>query len=167
VVKKEQKHYLFDWTAVQDPPPRFENLVASHLLKWLHHEQDVQGRDLELRYFRDIDGREVDFVVTEGRALVLAVECKWADCGRSEPPLLQGALCELSGLPRVGDGLERHPVSGANFYIDLFDAAEQPVLPGPIVGFTVSGRKPYTAAPFRVRARIRVAPALRLLEKLV
>jgi len=63
-VKKEQKHYHFKWTAVQDPPRRFENLVASHLLKWLHHEQDVQGRDLELRYFRDIDGREVDFAVT-------------------------------------------------------------------------------------------------------
>jgi hypothetical protein len=33
-----------------------------------------------LRYFRDIDGREVDFVVTErgGRPLAF-VECKWDD----------------------------------------------------------------------------------------
>ena len=29
--------------------------------------RDVEGRDLELRYFRDTDGREVDFVVTEER----------------------------------------------------------------------------------------------------
>ncbi|MGA1838999.1 MAG: hypothetical protein ACMUIU_00085 [bacterium] len=36
-----------------------------HLLKWVHYEQDTKGRDLELRYFRDIDGREVDFVITE------------------------------------------------------------------------------------------------------
>lgn len=37
-----------------DPGPRFENLVASHLLKLVHYQVDVEGRDLELRYFRDI-----------------------------------------------------------------------------------------------------------------
>jgi predicted AAA+ superfamily ATPase len=78
-VKKEQKHYHFDWSLVPANPARFENLVASHLLKWVHFEQDAQGRDLELRYFRDTDGREVDFVVVEGRAPTLFVECKWAD----------------------------------------------------------------------------------------
>lgn len=78
-VKKEQKHYHFDWTLVPDLPARFENLVASHLLKWVQWQQDTQGRDLELRYFRDVDGREVDFVVTERRKPVLMVEAKWAD----------------------------------------------------------------------------------------
>lgn len=75
-VKKEQKHYHFDWTLVSEPGPRFENLIASHLLKWVHFQIDVEGRDLELRYFRDIDGREVDFIVTERRKPILAVECK-------------------------------------------------------------------------------------------
>jgi predicted AAA+ superfamily ATPase len=78
-VKKEQKHYHFDWSLVPELPQRFENLVASHLLKWVHHQQDTQGRDLELRYFRDTDGREVDFVVVEGRRPTLLVEAKWAD----------------------------------------------------------------------------------------
>lgn len=78
-VKKERKHYHLDWTLVQDPAARFENLVACHLLKWVHHEQDVKGRDLELRYFRDIDSREVDFVVVENRRPVLCVETKWGD----------------------------------------------------------------------------------------
>lgn len=32
-----------------------------------------------MRYFRDRDGREVDFVVVEGRRPRLLVECKWAD----------------------------------------------------------------------------------------
>jgi uncharacterized protein len=54
-------------------------LVACHLLKWVHFEQDTHGRDLDLRYFRDIDGREVDFVVVEGRRPPLLVECKWSD----------------------------------------------------------------------------------------
>jgi predicted AAA+ superfamily ATPase len=78
-VKKEQKHYHFDWTLVPDLALRFENLVAAHLLKWIHFEQDVRGRDLELRYFRDIDGREVDFVVNEGGRPFLFIETKWDD----------------------------------------------------------------------------------------
>ncbi len=78
-VKKERKHYHADWTLVPDRALRFENLVASHLLKWVHFEQDSKGRDLELRYFRDVTGREVDFVVTEARVPRLLVECKWGD----------------------------------------------------------------------------------------
>ena len=78
-VKKEQKHYHFDWSLVLDMPRRFENLTASHLLKWVHFEQDTKGREVELSYFRDIDGREVDFVITEDRHPVMLIECKWAD----------------------------------------------------------------------------------------
>jgi hypothetical protein len=78
-VKKEQKHYHFDWSLVPDMPARFENMVASHLLKWVHFQVDAHGRDLELRYFRDVDGREVDFVVLEDRKPVRFVECKWGD----------------------------------------------------------------------------------------
>ena len=78
-VKKVQKHYQLDWSLVPSQPARFENLIASHLLKWVHFEQDAHGRDLELRYFRDSDGREVDFVVVDRREPILFVECKWAE----------------------------------------------------------------------------------------
>ena len=78
-VKKEQKHYHFDWSVVPSDAARFENLVASHLLKWVHFEQDARGRDVDLRYFRDTDGREVDFVVVDGRRPIRFVECKWSD----------------------------------------------------------------------------------------
>lgn len=78
-VRKEKKHYHMDWTVVADPAARFECLVACHLLKWVHHQQDTAGRDLELRYFRDVDGREVDFVVTDLRKPILLVECKLND----------------------------------------------------------------------------------------
>jgi hypothetical protein len=78
-VKKAQKHYHFDWTLIPDMALRFENMVAMHLLKWVHHMQDTQGLDLELRYFRDVDLREVDFVVTEKIRPRLLVEAKWSD----------------------------------------------------------------------------------------
>ena len=66
--------------------PRFENLVASHLLKWIHWQLDTEGRELELTYFRDVDGREVDFVVVERRRPILMVEAK-ASSGPVSPAL--------------------------------------------------------------------------------
>lgn len=78
-VKKEQKHYHYDWSVVPDPAYRFENLVAGHLLKWVQFQQDVKGEDIELAYFRDIDGREVDFIVVQKKRPLWAVECKWGD----------------------------------------------------------------------------------------
>ncbi len=78
-VKKEQKHYHLDWSIVPDHDARFENLVACHLLKWVHFDQDAKGRDLELCYFRDTDRREVDFVITEPGKPLRFIECKMND----------------------------------------------------------------------------------------
>jgi uncharacterized protein len=78
-VKKAQKHYHLDWSIVPNDAARFENLVAGHLLKWVQFQEDALGRDVALRYFRDTDGREVDFVVTEDRMPAVLVECKWGD----------------------------------------------------------------------------------------
>jgi uncharacterized protein len=78
-VKKEQKHYHYDWTLIQNEGIRFENLVAVHLLKWVHFQQDIYGEDYELYYFRDIDGREVDFIITKDRKPIQAIECKLND----------------------------------------------------------------------------------------
>ncbi len=84
-VRKEQKHYHLDWSLIKELPLRFENMVAVHLLKWVHYQIDTQGKDLELRYFRDVDGREVDFVLLENGAPVSFIECKWSDTEVSRP----------------------------------------------------------------------------------
>ena len=76
-VKKEQKLYLWDWSEVEEPGFRFENLVASHLLKYCHYHWDTAGKRLTLQYLRDTDKREVDFIVTEKGKPLFAVECKW------------------------------------------------------------------------------------------
>ena len=75
-VKKEQKLYLWDWSTIEDQGARFENLVASQLLKYCHWIEDTEGHAMELRYLRDVDQREVDFVVLKDRRPVFAVECK-------------------------------------------------------------------------------------------
>lgn len=78
-LKKESKHYQFDWTLVSDPGARFENLIACHLLKWCHWVEDTQGHEMELRYYRDAQKREVDFVVLKDRTPVHFIEAKLSE----------------------------------------------------------------------------------------
>lgn len=75
-VKKEQKPYLWDWSVVPEDGPRFENLVASQLLKQCHFIKNTEGHRMELRYLRDTDKREVDFVVLKNGHPLFAVECQ-------------------------------------------------------------------------------------------
>jgi hypothetical protein len=78
-LKKEPKLYLWDWSEVQDEANRFENLVASHLLKFVHFLTDHEGYRAELSYLRDVDKREVDFLVTIDGKPWFAVEVKLND----------------------------------------------------------------------------------------
>jgi hypothetical protein len=75
-VKKEQKLYLWDWSTVSNPGPRFENFVGSQLLKYCHFIEDTEGYHMDLRFLRDTDKREIDFVVLKGGRPMFAVECK-------------------------------------------------------------------------------------------
>lgn len=96
-VKKERKLYLWDWSAVEDIGPRFENLVAAQLLKYCHFVEDTEGVPMELRYLRDTDRREVDFVVTRKGKPLFAVECKASE--RSADSVLF-YFAERTGIPR-------------------------------------------------------------------
>ncbi|MDZ4678442.1 MAG: AAA family ATPase [Oligoflexia bacterium] len=78
-VKKESKHYHFDWTLIQDSRFRFENMIASHLLKWVHFKQDTEALELELKFFRDTEQREIDFVLCQNSQPTHFIECKFAD----------------------------------------------------------------------------------------
>ncbi len=78
-VKKEQKLYLWDWAQADDLGARFENMVASQLLKYCHFIEDTEGYKMDLQYIRDRDGREVDFVVLKENKPLFAVECKASD----------------------------------------------------------------------------------------
>lgn len=75
-VKKEKKLYLYDWSSIESPGIRFENLVACQLLKYCHFVEDTKGERMELRFLRDTDKREVDFVILKNKQPIFAVECK-------------------------------------------------------------------------------------------
>ena len=78
-LKKTQKLYLWDWSQIEDSAFRFENMVASHLLKYCDFLQDTEGYKMELRYIREETGKECDFVVVKDRKPLFAVECKLTD----------------------------------------------------------------------------------------
>jgi hypothetical protein len=81
--RKERKLYLWDWSAVEDPGSRFENLVASQLLKYCHFANDTEGERFELRFLRDSEKREIDFIVINKQKPLFGVECKSGDSGLS------------------------------------------------------------------------------------
>ena len=57
----------------------FENLVAAHLLKKIHFLEDRDGYKYELRYIRDKEGREVDFLILKQGAIQEIIEAKFSD----------------------------------------------------------------------------------------
>ena len=75
-VKKEKKLYLWDWSIIPEHGPKFENFIASHLLKYCHYVEDTEGFKMDLKFLRDTDKREVDFLVLKDEKPIFAVECK-------------------------------------------------------------------------------------------
>jgi hypothetical protein len=96
-VKKEAKLYLWDWSEHEDAGKRWENFIASHLLKFCHHHEDNFGEKMELRFLRDTDKREVDFVVIKNRKPLFAVECKTGE--KQVSPHLK-YFCERTRIPK-------------------------------------------------------------------
>ncbi len=76
---KERKLYMWDWSVCETPSARFENLVASNLLKYCHMIEDREGDCMELRFVRDSQGRELDFVVVRNNKPEFSVECKMGE----------------------------------------------------------------------------------------
>ena len=97
-MRKERKLYFWDWTQVPEEGPRFENLVACQLLKYCHLREDVEGTSMELRFLRDTDKREIDFVVLRDGRPEFAVECKTGE--RSASPAL-GYFRERTEIPAL------------------------------------------------------------------
>jgi len=87
-IRKAVKVYLFDWFEVPGEAPRFENVVALHLHKAVSLWNARGEAKAALRYVRDREKREVDFVVADREKPFCLVECKLSDTSLS-PHLLR------------------------------------------------------------------------------
>ena len=82
-LRKEPKWFLRDWSGVADNGTRAETFVACHLLKAVEGWTDLGFGDFELRYLRDKQKREVDFLVVRDLRPWFLVEVKLADASLS------------------------------------------------------------------------------------
>lgn len=78
-IKKEKKIYLWDWSEVTNPGARFENLIASHLLKYCDYLTDIGEGHYELHYLKDKEKNEIDFLITKDKKPFLPIEAKLSE----------------------------------------------------------------------------------------
>lgn len=76
---KEPKYYLWDWSQIKDSGAKFENLIASHLLKAVYFWNESGLGDFSLCYLRDKKKQEVDFVIIKDDKPWILVEAKVSD----------------------------------------------------------------------------------------
>lgn len=73
---KEPKIYLNDWSLIDDQGAKFENFIASHLLKSVDLWNDLGMGRYGLFFIRNKDKKEVDFLVTKNNQPWFLVEAK-------------------------------------------------------------------------------------------
>lgn len=99
-LRKEPKWFLRDWSGLADDGARAETLVACHLLKAVEGWTDLGLGDFELRYVRDKQKREVDFLVVRDRRPWLLVEVKLTE------PILSSALVYFQSQTKATHALQ-------------------------------------------------------------
>lgn len=98
-LSREPKLYLYDWSELQDEGARLENLVAGALLRWCHFTEDWGQERLELRFVRDKEKREADFLLLKGGSPFLLMEVKLSD--PRPPASLEHFARRLGGVRRA------------------------------------------------------------------
>lgn len=73
---KEPKYFLWDWSQISDLGMRFENFIASHLIKAVDYWNESGLGTFGLYYIRDKQKREVDFLVSKNNQPWFLVEAK-------------------------------------------------------------------------------------------
>ena len=77
-LRKQPKIYLWNWAEAKNIGARYENFIASHLLKAVHYWTDGGFGEYQLYFLRDKDQREVDFLVTKDNQPWFLVEAKYS-----------------------------------------------------------------------------------------
>ena len=123
-LRREGKVYLYDFTRIENPGARFENLVALHLLKLCDAWNDWGYGDFSLHYIRDKEKREADFLITASGKPYALMEAKLSD-GQVDPSLryymarLKPRFClqivRRAGAQSRGGNGQPHVVAASQF----------------------------------------------------
>lgn len=96
-IRKSSKLYLWDYSEIENEACRFENLIASHLLKYCHFCTDTGLGEFKLHYLRNKEKKEIDFLITRDKKPWLPVEVKLSDTALSSnwKSFLPNLACDL------------------------------------------------------------------------
>jgi len=78
-IKKDKKLYLFDYVQINEPGPRFENMIALELYRAILNWNHLGLGDFSLNYIRNKEKEEVDFLICQKNKPLLLIECKLSD----------------------------------------------------------------------------------------
>jgi len=78
-IQKERKIYLWDAPRIEEPAPRFENMVAIELWRAVTNWNDLGYGNFSLHFIRNKEHQEVDFLIANRRKPVALIETKMSD----------------------------------------------------------------------------------------
>ncbi len=76
---KEPKIFLYDWSTLEDIGQKCENFIAYHLLKAVSYWNDTGLGKYELRFIRDKEKREIDFLIVKNGQPWTLIEAKHSE----------------------------------------------------------------------------------------
>ena len=94
-IKKEKKLYFFDWSILSEPGVVFENLMAVSLIRMAARMTETGLGNFEIRYLRDREKREVDFVLVKDNHPVCLFETKESDTDISKAGKFYGEKLDI------------------------------------------------------------------------
>ncbi len=110
-IKREPKVYFYDWTLVSVGAKRLENMAAVSLLRMVCRWNELGLGDFDLRYVRNQQGKEVDFLIVKDQQPVLLVEVKESELKLTNAGAYFQKRLQIPYFQVVAnfDGVEAHP----------------------------------------------------------
>ncbi|MFO8061862.1 MAG: AAA family ATPase [bacterium] len=76
---KNRKYYMYDYGSISDKGAKFENFVALELLQFVEYWNCMGEGEFELRYLKNKEQQEIDFIVLLNGKPFLIIEAKSGD----------------------------------------------------------------------------------------
>ena len=102
-IKKEAKFYFLDWTMADNEGARFENAIAVFLSRLVSRWNESGLGNFDLRYIRNQQGQEVDFLVIKNQKPFALFEAKKGDASISKSGVYFNKLLKVPFYQLVSD----------------------------------------------------------------
>ena len=116
-IKKEKKLYFFDWSMLSEPGVVFENLMAVSLIRMAARMTETGMGNFDIRYLRDREKREVDFILVKDNDPVCLFEAKDKDTTISKAGRFYGKRLDVPFYQIVRDASKVETFPGNCFVI--------------------------------------------------